>query len=198
MALNKARTPWQIAIPAGPRKPVETVLHLGEDFFRAADHSDLRGGNVEARISLRPAGDQWRVAMHCQGTVETLCDRCMGSMTARVDDVYEAPLLPAEGGVAPAGDDSDAVFYDPATGTADLLRPLTDTIALSLDLCHTHPEGECDPAFEEALAAVQPQEANTPLFDALKALNGSEEGEVGEEDSSEGSLSSLSSPPHKR
>lgn len=161
---------WEITMPA-PRQGARHDLRLGSDFFAEAAHADLLGGDVQAHVSLVPAGDQWRIALHVQGTVRTLCDRCQGPMDVEITDDYEAPMLPSPGGLVPAGDDTDAVYYDPATGRADLLRPLADTIALSFGLCHVHPDGQCDPAIEQALDH-RDLEANTPLADALGALQG--------------------------
>lgn len=169
MASSNTLHPWELEIPTGSRTATEQTVHLGAGFFAAAAHADLPGGDVTAHITLTPAGNDWRIRLRCEGSVETLCDRCQGPMTISVDDSYEAPLLPSAGGLVPPGDDSDAVFYDPATGIADLLRPLADTIALSLGLCHYHPDGECDPEVE-ALLDNSPETGNTPFADKLRAL----------------------------
>ena len=160
---------WIVDIPAAGSGPQHASMHLGDDFFRAAGHADLLGGSVTAVVDLVPAGGEWRIMLSCSGVVNTLCDRCQGPMTAEVADSYEAPLLPSEGGEVPPGDDTDALYYDPATGRADLLRPLADTLALSLGLCHIHPAGECDPAVEAALDHTA-SPANTPFADAFDRL----------------------------
>lgn len=159
---------WEIEMPAD-RNSASYTVHLGGSFFEAAAHADLLSGDVQAQIRLTPAGDLWRIDLEVKGRVQTLCDRCQSPMTACVDDSYSAPLCPSPSGVVPVGDDSDAVYYDPATGVADLLRPLTDTIALSLGLRHTHEPGCCDPVVE-ALLDSDTSEANTPMRAALEAL----------------------------
>lgn len=169
MVMEDKSKDWIVDIPAAGSGPLHLSMQLGDDFFRAAGHADLLGGTVAATVDLIPAAGEWRVKLSCKGIVNTLCDRCQGLMTAEVADSYEAPLLPSEGGGVPPGDDSDALYYDPVTGRADLLRPLTDTLALSLGLCHIHPEGECDPAVEAALDHTLPS-ANTPFADALASL----------------------------
>lgn len=155
------------------RQGAEHDLCLGGDFFAAAGHADLLGGDILAHVSLVPAGGEWRITLRVEGQVRTRCDRCQAPMDVRVDDEYDAPLLPSPGGLVPPSDDTDAVYYDPATGIADLLRPLADTIALSLGLSHVHPQGQCDPEVEKALDHMADEtgpKANTPLRDALGAL----------------------------
>lgn len=160
---------WKITVPASRTEAEHIQLHLGDDFFRAAEHADMLGGDVEADITLTPSGPAWRILMECRGKVRTVCDRCQGDMEMDVADEYEAPLLPSAGGEIPAGDDSDALYYDPTTGRADLLRPLADTLALSLGLTHVHEAGDCDPEIESALDRRE-LEANTPFAEALGSL----------------------------
>lgn len=168
MTAESKQRQWEVELP---RKgtPLSLQMHLGDEFFAAAEHADMQGGSVDATVELRPAADRWTLHLECRGQVQTSCDRCLGEMTVDIADSYDAPLLPSEGGLEPQDADSDAAYYDPATGIADLLRPLADTIALSLGICHTHPDGECDPEIEAALDNHDP-EANTPLADALSHL----------------------------
>ena len=98
------------------RQGAEHDLRLGGDFFAAAGHADLLGGDILAHVSLVPAGGEWRITLRVEGQVRTRCDRCQAPMDVRVDDEYDAPLLPSPGGLVPPGDDTDAVYYDPATG----------------------------------------------------------------------------------
>ena len=173
---------WIITLPADAERAAHYDLHLGADFFQAAGHADLLGGDISAEVDLSAGGGHRRITLHCSGTVETLCDRCQQPMTVAVDDSYSAPMKESEGGHIPAGDDTDAVYYDGATGHADLLRPLADTIALSLGLCHYHADGECDPEVEKALYQGE-HIANTPFAAALGGIALPEEEENAGNDS---------------
>lgn len=152
MAITE-QTDWRVEIPSPSEREASYRLTLGGDFFAAAANPDLRGGAVTADVEIRRSGGMLRVAMRCRGTVATDCDRCMEPMEVSVDDTYEAPLLPSPRGLTPAGDDSDSLWYDPATGLADLLRPLADTLALGLGLTRRHPDGLCDPEVTRILDA---------------------------------------------
>lgn len=172
--MEKLLKPWEIEVPCAAVAPERHEIRLGESFFTAAEHADLCGGDVRAVATILPSGGSFRILLEISGEVETVCDRCQSPLLMEVSDSYEAPLLPSSGGRVPAGDDSEAVYYDPATGVADLLRPLTDTIALSMGLSHMHAEGECDPELEEALVR-KTLSTNRPFREALQGLGSAAE-----------------------
>ena len=68
------------------RQGAEHDLRLGGDFFAAAGHADLLGGDILAHVSLVPAGGEWRITLRVEGQVRTRCDRCQAPMDVRVDD----------------------------------------------------------------------------------------------------------------
>ena len=159
---------YTITLPPAGSGAQTWHLRCRSDFFALLDHPDLRDGDVDVEVSLTPSGSDWRSSIRCHGFVVTDCDRCLEPLRIDVDETYEATIIPDTERDPAFGDCEDTLYYDPATGHLPLLRPIGDTLALALPLRKTHPEGECDPAMEEAINGRQASPALDS--DALRAL----------------------------
>ena len=123
---------------------------LDDDFFRAMESIDILGGAVKVSLAVRRANEANYFAIHCQGTIQIICDRCLESMDYAVEADYGLAVKYGD----EYDDSNDGVLIVPE-GDNDLdVAPIVyDTVALSIPLQHVHAEGECDEATWQALQA---------------------------------------------
>ena len=123
---------------------------LDDDFFRAMESIDILGGAVKVSLAVRRANEANYFAIHCQGTIQIVCDRCMEPMDYAVEADYDLAVKYGD----EYDDSNDGVLIVPE-GDNDLdVAPIVyDTVALSIPLQHVHAEGECDEATWQALQA---------------------------------------------
>lgn len=123
---------------------------LDDDFFRAMESIDILGGAVKVSLAVRRANEANYFAIHCQGTIQIVCDRCLESMDYAVEADYDLAVKYGD----EYDDSNDGVLIVPE-GDNDLdVAPIVyDTVALSIPLQHVHAEGECDEATWQALQA---------------------------------------------
>ncbi len=140
-----------VQVPQPGRGGASYTLKCGDDFFAAVGHPDMLGGEVEVKVNLMPAGDEFRLRMKCDGYVVTACDRCMGALQLPVHEDYEVPVSVGVRMSDIADDDPDSLHYNARTGALDLERVIADTLALSLPLRKVHDAGECDPEMSARL-----------------------------------------------
>ena len=123
---------------------------LDDDFFRAMESIDILGGAVKVSLAVRRANEANYFAIHCQGTIQIVCDRCLEPMDYAVEADYDLAVKFGD----EYDDSNDGVLIVPE-GDNDLdVAPIVyDTVALSIPLQHVHAEGECDEATWQALQA---------------------------------------------
>ena len=123
---------------------------LDDDFFRAMESIDILGGAVKVSLAVRRANEANYFAIHCQGTIQIVCGRCLEPMDYAVEADYDLAVKYGD----EYDDSNDGVLIVPE-GDNDLdVAPIVyDTVALSIPLQHVHAEGECDEATWQALQA---------------------------------------------
>ena len=123
---------------------------LDDDFFREMESIDILGGAVKVSLAVRRANEANYFAIHCQGTIQIVCDRCLEPMDYAVEADYDLAVKYGD----EYDDSNDGVLIVPE-GDNDLdVAPIVyDTVALSIPLQHVHAEGECDEATWQALQA---------------------------------------------
>lgn len=94
-------------------------------FFGIFDNTDITDAALHVTADVMLHGGGVAVSCHIEGTVTTVCDRCLGRLEIPVDTGF---------------DDDDYVLAD----TLDLSQDVYDYVLLSLPMVRTHPEGECD------------------------------------------------------
>ena len=111
---------------------------------------DILGGAVKVSLAVRRANEANYFAIHCQGTIQIVCDRCLEPMDYAVEADYDLAVKYGD----EYDDSNDGVLIVPE-GDNDLdVAPIVyDTVALSIPLQHVHAEGECDEATWQALQA---------------------------------------------
>ena len=123
---------------------------LDDDFFRAMESIDILGGAVKVSLAVRRANEANYFAIHCQGTIQIVCDRCLESMDYAVEADYDLAVKYGD----EYDDSNDGVLIVPeGDNVLDVAPIVYDTVALSIPLQHVHAEGECDEATWQALQA---------------------------------------------
>lgn len=134
---------------------------LGTPDMERWENPDLLGGNVTVRVNLRPQGERFLLTMDAEGSVRTVCDRCLDMLELHIDETYHAVLYPSDTPEAysepdPAELDAespDIIPFDRQTRVMDLEPLLADTIVLGLPLRKVHEEGLCNTSMERVLSS---------------------------------------------
>lgn len=116
-------------------------VEIGDDFFAALDQSEILGGRLDVRLTVRPRAGLQQVGIVLAGTVRTLCDRCLAPVEIAVEATGEI-AIGYEGDEA--GDD-DTIRVSARETTRDIAWEVYETAALALPAMRHHAEGECDP-----------------------------------------------------
>ena len=123
---------------------------LDDDFFRAMESIDILGGAVKVSLAVRRANEANYFAIHCQGTIQIVCDRCLEPMDYAVEADYDLAVKYGD----EYDDSKDGVLIVPeGDNVLDVAPIVYDTVALCIPLQHVHAEGECDEATWQALQA---------------------------------------------
>jgi len=159
--------------------PLHGTTHEGQEFDFSLNDSFLddfgremlEGLDCNAHLLVVHKGD-W-IEMHCtiDGNAKVLCDRCLEEMLmpVEVDEILTIRFDAEPEEVV--NDDDNTIILREGTSEMDLSQLLYDLVCVSLPMCRTHPEGECNP---EAIARLSREEdrqaeVNTP-FSGLKEL----------------------------
>lgn len=137
----------------------EFTYHLGKDFFSDIEPLEVRGGNVDAVVSVdRKSDDIYQIEMTLKGEITIPCDRCLDDMQWAVDTSYDLSVKEGD-----EYDDSvDNVLTIPSHWRElDLAPLLRDTVLLTIPIKHVHPEGGCNAQMLERLS--QHMTADEPL-----------------------------------
>ena len=139
----------------------EFVFDVGDAFFAACDNDELRGGSCVAKFTLRKAGSTMTVDALIEGTVVTVCDRCLedctlpvryeGSLTARISD-QESDC------------DGETMWVSPAEDEIRLGQYIYESVVLALPYRRVHADGECNPEMLSRFTVATAEE-----FDRMEA-----------------------------
>ncbi len=125
----------------------EWRFNCGKSFFERLENPDVTDGDVAVAVEVLPRGGNFECIVSCEGWIETTCDRCLDALRVDVDESYTTPIICGDS----EADDVEAVVVEEDAVKASLESVIADTIVLALPLRKVHPEGECNPAMEEAL-----------------------------------------------
>lgn len=115
---------------------------LDDDFFAAVDGQGVKHGNVKACVTIKKANHNIEVSIEMDGTAETTCDRCLEPMNVNVE-VDETIYV--KFGDEYREEDTDLIIIPEESGIFDISWLLYEYTALSIPICHTHADGECNP-----------------------------------------------------
>ena len=151
-------------------------------FFGDFDNSEILDADLDVAVSVEKSGRYIGVDVDIDGTVTVPCDRCLSDL---VLDVSAHPRFSVKFGPEPSDAPDELVegereiIYLPDTDAElDLAQTVYDYTCISLPICRTHPDGECDPetvrylSSEESIGSGEEsgQDVTESPFAALKAL----------------------------
>lgn len=113
---------------------------LDDAFFRAAESHLLRGGQVEANLTVKKTGGAFRFDFHLAGTVTVTCDRCLEDMLLPVEAECGMTVRLGEEYV----DDGDIVTVPHEEGRINIAWNLYEFVALEVPIQHVHEDGQCN------------------------------------------------------
>lgn len=115
---------------------------LGDDFFRGLEQDELCGGDVAANLTFKTAaGDIIQLHATLNGTVRTLCDRCLEEIILPVD-VEESLRIVSEGSTTECG--TDIVEIAPNATRFDAAWLIYELCVTALPTERKHALEECD------------------------------------------------------
>ncbi len=134
---------------------------LGTPDMARWENPDLLGGEVTASVSIRPQGERFVLNVEVNGTVRTVCDRCLDPLDMHIAETYGAVLYPTARPEAYSepdpseleADSRDLLPFDRQTRIIDMEPLLADTIVLGLPLRKVHEEGLCNTSMERVLSS---------------------------------------------
>ncbi len=140
---------------------------LGGDFFDEYKNEEIAGGEVRFDVTLDKKERTLLFNFHFEGTLVTMCDRCLGQMTVPVkgDDTLCVKFSDEE-----QSDNEDVAILPENASEIDLAQYMYEYVAVSLPMQHVHAEGECDPSVTSYITdSEQPDSGDEtdPRWDAL-------------------------------
>ena len=155
--------------------------HAGKEFFESYENTEILDADLSIEVVVEKSGRFIGVDCHLEGSVTTLCDRCLEPLQLPVS---EAILLSVKFGSEPSDGASDGmegnreiVYLDASDAVLDMAQVIYDYTCLALPLHRVHPDGECNPETVRFLGAQpespSPQSDSEPSqspFAALKDL----------------------------
>ena len=151
-------------------------FELDDDFFKALDASEVKGGTLHVSVSIRKASGFFELHFHTEGTVTVPCDLCLDDM--------QQPITTDNQIVARLGDDTnteddDVVTVSEDEGILDTAWLIYEFVALAIPIKHVHAPGKCNSAMTQKLEELsgaarsgkEETEAIDPRWEALRKLN---------------------------
>ena len=124
------------------------TCQLDDDFFKAAESDEVKGGNMQLSISAhKSVSGLYEINFHANGTVTVPCDLCLDDMELPVET--DNRLLAKLG--EEYSEDDDTVTVDKDDAVLDASWFVYESIALCIPIKHEHAPGKCDPAMIKAL-----------------------------------------------
>ena len=152
---------------------------LDDQFFSQLEGALLQQGSVHVSGSIRKAVGFYELLLHCDGTVEVTCDRCLDPMSQPVEADQR---LIVKLGTAYTEDD-EVITVDEAKPVLDTAWLIYEAVALAVPIQHVHQPGDCNDAMMRKLnelsaarsSDADATEAVDPRWAALLKLKGDNE-----------------------
>ena len=146
----------------------------GKEFFEAFDNADILSSALDVHVTVEKSGRYIGIDLDIEGYVTVPCDRCLEDLDLPVE---ASPKFSVKFGASPSEEDlmegDRGIIMLPDSNTdLDLGQIVYDFISISLPLVRVHADGGCNP-------------------EALKYLNGRNEGKTEGSDSPFASLKGL-------
>ena len=137
--------------------------HAGKEFFESYENTEILDADLSVEVTVEKSGRFIGVDCNLEGSVTTLCDRCLEPLQLPVS---EKVLLSVKFGAEPSEGASDGmegsreiVYLDASDAVLDMAQVIYDYTCLALPLHRVHPDGECNPETVRFLG-TQPENAS--------------------------------------
>jgi uncharacterized protein len=152
------------------------VFQIKDDFFSDYPESEVKKGEIEAKVELIVSNDIITLNFKLKGFVYIQCDRCLEYYYMPVK--YKAVLYVESGEFnSDLSDVDNTIIISHKENEIVLNKHFYDYIHLSLPVKRIHPDDKdgnstCDPEMLEKLETLEPKETKTinPEWDKLKDL----------------------------
>ncbi|PLW97485.1 MAG: hypothetical protein C0593_08530 [Marinilabiliales bacterium] len=150
----------------------EFEYHVSDAFFEAIEYSDVKKGNVSAKISLDKQPGMMQLHFRINGYVTLTCDRCLEDFNFPIDT--EDHLI-VKIGPEPGEESEEVIIIADTEYKLQLWHYIYEYISLQVPYRKTHPEDEngnstCDPEQIKRIEDLNSENRADPRWDALKNL----------------------------
>ena len=127
---------------------MEFTCRLDDDFFKAAESDEVKGGDVLLSVSAhKSVSGMYELDFHAEGTVVVPCDLCLDDMDQPVET--DNRLLAKLG--EEYSEDDDLVTVEEGSGILNVAWFVYESIALQIPIKHVHAPGKCNRAMIDML-----------------------------------------------
>lgn len=147
----------------------EFSYQLDDAFYQGLDQQDIKGGLVQAKVVIKKVVDAYDITLIQEGTIWIECQRCLDNMPWRI---ATQDHLVVKYGDDPT-EETDELVVLSEQDMLDVGWFLFEFAALTIPICPTHQEGECNPEMEAKLQQYAPGEKPDtidPRWEQLKSL----------------------------
>lgn len=131
------------------------IFRLDNDYFKAIEASDIRGGDVHVNMSIHRSEDVFTCNFRLEGTVIIPCTLCLEDMEQRI--VSDRQLLVKFG--TEDLEDDELITVDKHEGILDVAWLIYEFVALEIPIKHVHDRGKCNPTMVEMMERFTPHRA---------------------------------------
>lgn len=143
---------------------------LDNAFFNCFEATKGTGGCVDAHVELIKSSLLMEVRINVNGTVNAVCDRCLGDLSLNIEGDMNLYVKQNE---REEGNDDDFIVLSPDDDFLDLSSYLYEVYMLNYPMRVIHPDGECDADMQNVLGNYIIEEENKPIdprWDELRKL----------------------------
>lgn len=124
------------------------TYHLDKVFFKNMESTDVRDADLEVTLKVVYTGELYNLDFKVEGTVTTLCDRCLDDLVLPIDTDYAISVKYGDD----YNDDSDTLMEIPySDNDLNVAYMIYDTVSLAIPIKHVHPLGKCNRAMTTML-----------------------------------------------
>lgn len=143
---------------------------LDNSFFDCFDATKESGAVIETQVTITKTPLLLKLKIEENGTVRTVCDRCLGELDLKMEGEMELFVKVRE---RDSGNDDDYIVLAPDEDYLDISTFLYETYMLNYPIRAIHEEGECDEGMDDVLDGYiisENDKPTDPRWDELKKL----------------------------
>jgi len=149
----------------------EYDFNIGKEFFQHFEGSLVEDADVAVHFIFDKQPDHYIITFDLEGTVKTVCDRCLEEFDLPIEDEQSLLVKFDE----TEWEDADVIYILRGTPKLNVARYIYEFINLAVPMAKTHDDaGEsCDP---EMLKYIEPepedeQDGSGSVWDSLRGLD---------------------------